>query len=48
MEGTIVAQRHFAMLNIKGARKDRQLSVSYFDNKGELIFEKKLPFDDAK
>jgi hypothetical protein len=48
MEGTIVAERHFAMLKISGSRKERQLSVAYYNKQGELIFEKPIQFNDVK
>lgn len=44
VEGTIVPQRHFAMLHVRGENKARKLSVSYHDTKGNLIFEKELNF----
>jgi hypothetical protein len=48
MEGTIVSERHFAMLKINGRRKERQLSVAYYNNHGELIFEKPIQFNNVK
>lgn len=48
MEGTIVSERHFAMLKISGSRKERKLSVAYYNNHGDLIFEKPIQFNDVK
>jgi alkaline phosphatase D len=45
MEGTIVSQRHFAQLHVRGENKNRKLSVSYHDTQGKVIFEKELNFD---
>jgi alkaline phosphatase D len=44
VEGTIVPQRHFAMLHVRGENKNRKLSVSYHETFGKLIFEKELDF----
>ena len=48
MDGTIVAERHFAMLQVSGSRKERKLSVAYFNAQGKLIFEKPIPFNEIK
>ena len=45
MDGTIVSQRHFAQLHVRGENKNRKLSVSYHDTQGKVIFEKELNFD---
>jgi alkaline phosphatase D len=48
MEGTVVPQRHFAQLHVRGENKNRKLSVSYHDTFGKIIFEKELNFDAKK
>ncbi len=47
MEGTIVPERHFAMIKVVGPRKDRKLSVSYYNTQGQLIFEKPITFNET-
>jgi alkaline phosphatase D len=46
MDGTIVSQRHFAQLHVRGENKNRKLSVSYHDTQGKVIFEKELNFNE--
>ena len=48
MDGTVVPQRHFAQLHVRGENKNRKLTVSYHDTFGKIIFEKELNFDAKK
>ncbi len=46
VDGTVVPQKHFAQLHVRGENKNRKLSVSYHDTNGKIIFEKDLTFDE--
>ena len=45
VEGTVVPQKHFAQLHVRGEGKNRTMTVSYHDKSGKIIFEKELNFD---
>ncbi len=43
--GTEITQRNFAMLHITGPRKERKISVTFHDTKGNIIHEYNLDYD---
>ncbi len=43
--GSLIMQRNFARVDIKGQGKERHVEVSFFDTYGKLIYSYKLKFD---
>lgn len=43
--GSLIMQRNFARVDVKGQGKDRHVEISYFDTYGKLIYRYRLDFE---
>lgn len=42
IEGSLIQERNFAILSFEGKRKDRKLTVTYYDSRGKELFSYRL------
>jgi alkaline phosphatase D len=43
--GSMIGQRNFAVVEVKGKRKERETRVTFFNSQGEQVFDHTLNFE---